>query len=134
MVSHSLPLIWRKFPERYNLEGSKCTTCGRSYFPPRKICHDCRRKGKLVEEIMPTEGEIISFTKVFSAPEGFENETPYFLAIIEFPNKVRLLTQIVDKDDAKVLIGARAKKVFRKISDKDEEGPIAYGYKFKTIK
>jgi uncharacterized protein len=133
MNGHSLPLIWRKFPERYNLIGSKCETCGTSYFPARKICHNCRRKGKLVEEKMPTEGKIISFSKIFSAPTGFEQDLPYFLAIIELKNKVHILGQIVNKDDAKVKIGAKTKVVFRKIADKDAEGPIAYGYKFKVI-
>ncbi|MCX8158427.1 MAG: Zn-ribbon domain-containing OB-fold protein [Candidatus Diapherotrites archaeon] len=133
MSNYALPLIWRKFPERYNLLGNKCTNCGRSYFPSRKICPNCRRKGHLIEEVMPKEGKIISFTKVFSAPEGFEEEVPYFLAIIELINGVRLLAQIVDNEDHKVLIGAKVKMVFRKISEKDEESPIAYGYKFKIV-
>lgn len=129
----SLPLIWRKFPERYNLLGNRCETCGESYFPPRKICHTCRRKGKLVEEEMPREGKIISFTKVFSAPAGFEKEVPYFLAIIELTNNTKLLTQIVERDDALVVAGAKVKMTFRKISEKGDEGPIAYGYKFKVV-
>ena len=81
---------------------------------------------------MPREGKIISWTEVFSGPEGFEHEVPYFLAIIELNNKVKILGQIVDSEKEKVKIGANVKKVFRKISDTDVEGPIAYGYKFKV--
>ena len=131
MSNGSLPLIWRRFPERYLMKGNKCENCGTSFFPARKICPNCRRKGKLVEETMPREGKIVTFSEVFSAPYGFEIETPYFIAIIELKNGAKVLSQIVDSDREKIKIGARVKKVFRKISDIDPEGPIAYGYKFK---
>jgi uncharacterized OB-fold protein len=133
MTNGALPLLWRKFPERYLLMGNKCETCGTSFFPGRKVCPNCRRKGKLVPEEMPKEGKIISFTKVFAGPYGFEYETPYFIAIIELSNKARVLSQVVDSAEEKIKIGAKVKKVFRKISDIDPEGPIAYGYKFKVV-
>ena len=82
---------------------------------------------------MPREGKIVTFSEVFSAPYGFELETPYFIAIIELKNGARLLSQIVDSEKEKIKIGAMVKKVFRKISDIDPEGPIAYGYKFKIV-
>ena len=37
--------VWRHIQQRYNLIGSKCTTCGKVFFPNRIICPDCRRKG-----------------------------------------------------------------------------------------
>jgi uncharacterized OB-fold protein len=82
---------------------------------------------------MPFTGKITSWTEVFVGPFGFENETPYFIAMIELDNKAKILAQIVDSKKEKVKIGARVKKVFRKISDIDPEGAIAYGYKFKVV-
>ena len=41
--------FWRKIPQRYNLIGTKCETCGRHFFPPRTFCPDCRRTGKIVD-------------------------------------------------------------------------------------
>jgi len=82
---------------------------------------------------MPFTGKIISFTEVFVGPFGFDKETPYFLAIIELDNKAKILSQIVDSEKEKIKIGAKVKKIFRKISDIDPEGAIAYGYKFKVI-
>ncbi len=133
MPDGSLPLIWRKFGERYDLDGNFCENCGTAFFPERKVCPNCRRKGKLVARKMPKAGKIVSFTEVFTGPAGFEHETPYFIAIVELENKARLLTQIVDSEKEKVKIDARVEKVFRKISDIDPEGPIAYGYKFKVV-
>lgn len=134
MTESSLPLIWRKFGERYDLDGNYCENCKTAYFPARMVCPKCRRKGKLVPQKMPKTGKIISFTEVFSGPAGFEHETPYFIAIIELENGAKLLSQIVDSEKDKVKIGASVEKVFRKISDIDPEGPIAYGYKFKVAK
>ena len=37
------------------------------------------------------------------------------------------------KTDAWVKMGAKVKKVFRKISDEHAEGVIYYGYKFKVF-
>lgn len=133
MTDGGLPLIWRKFGERYDLDGNFCETCKTAFFPARMVCPNCRRKGKLVEQKMPKTGKIITFTEIFSGPAGFENETPYFIAIIELQNKARLLSQIVDSEKEKIKIGAKVEKVFRKISDIDPEGPIAYGYKFKVV-
>ncbi|MFH1587752.1 MAG: Zn-ribbon domain-containing OB-fold protein [Candidatus Diapherotrites archaeon] len=130
-----LPSIWRKMNQRYNLEGNKCLTCKEEFFPSRTICPTCRRKGKLEFIDLPKEGIIYSFTEVFVGPIGFEKETPYFLAIIELENesKTRILSQIVDSKKDSIKIGSKVKKVFRKISDIDPEGPIAYGYKFKVM-
>jgi hypothetical protein len=129
----ALPLIWRRIPERYNLVGSRCETCGREFFPQRRLCPNCRHKGKMVAKEMPSKGKIYSFTKVHAAPAGFEHETPYFLALIEFENGVRILSQIVDSDESAVKIGASAEAVFRKISEDEKDGIIAYGYKFKVV-
>lgn len=125
-----LPLIWRGNKERYRLIGSACGACGAEYFPQRKICPNCRRKGNLVEKKMPEEGKILSYTLVHSAPAGFELESPYHLALIELANGVRVLAQLADSPADKVAIGAPVKMVFRKIFEDDTEGAIAYGYKF----
>jgi uncharacterized OB-fold protein len=131
-MHHSLPLVWRRIPERYNLIGNKCETCGTQYFPSRKICPKCRRRGKLVKQRMPRTGKIYSFTRVHSTPAGFEHESPYWLGVIELDNGAHLLSQIVDSPEESVVIGAPVRVVFRRIYADASEGIIAYGYKFKV--
>ncbi len=133
MADAAVPLHWRRFDERYRLAGSHCTNCNEYFFPKRIVCPNCRRKGKIVPAEMPREGKIISFTEVFVGPEGFENEVPYFMAIIELKNGVKILGQIVDSASETVQIGAKVRKMFRKIADEHKEGAIAYGYKFKVV-
>ncbi|MDD1653885.1 MAG: zinc ribbon domain-containing protein, partial [Methanomicrobiales archaeon] len=31
----SVARFWRKIPQRYNLIGTRCETCGTYFFPPR---------------------------------------------------------------------------------------------------
>jgi len=132
-MKNATPLIWRNSADRYHLMGSHCATCNTDYFPERVVCPKCRRKGKIDAKQMPTEGKIYSFTEVHAAPTGFEHETPYYIAIIELPNGVKVLTQLVDSPDEKIKIGAQAKMCFRRIFEEGEEGIIAYGFKFKVV-
>lgn len=130
-MREALPLVWREIPERYNLMGSACSNCKHEFFPQRLICPNCRRKGSLQAKKMPDEGKVFSFTEVHSGAKGFENETPYTLAIVELSNGVKVLGHIVDTPKEKIKTGAHARAVFRRIFAEGEEGIIAYGFKFK---
>ena len=134
MPHRSVPMQWRRIPERYNLMGCYCKTCGQEFFPSRTLCPECGVRGELIEKEMPRQGKIVSWTKVFVGPEGFEKMLPYYLALIELSNKARVLAQVVDSEEKAIRIGAKVQKVFRKIVDPSEEGVISYGYKFKVSK
>lgn len=130
-MKESIPLTWRRIPERYRLLGAKCETCGKCYFPKRSLCPKCRRKGKIVEVKYAGKGKVVSFTEVTSPPDGFEDQVPYILAIIELEEGARLTAQIVDATKADVKIGSKVEQVFRVIQRDDPEGLIHYGFKFK---
>ncbi len=132
-MKESIPLTWRRIPERYRLLGVKCETCKTNYFPKRPVCPKCRRKGKLVEIKYAGKGKVITFTEVTSPPEGFEDQVPYILAIIELDEGARLTAQIVDAHKPDIKIGSRVENVFRVIQRDDPEGLIHYGFKFKLV-
>ncbi len=132
-MRHSIPLTWRRIPERYRILGVKCDTCKTTYFPKRNVCPNCRRKGKLNEMKFAGKGKVVSFTEVSAPPEGFEDQVPYVLAIIELDEGARLTAQIVDARGTDVKIGSKVEKVFRKIQSEDPEGLIHYGFKFKLV-
>ncbi|MEM3502679.1 MAG: Zn-ribbon domain-containing OB-fold protein, partial [Nitrososphaeria archaeon] len=77
------PAHWRRAKERYRLLGSKCESCGSTFFPPTKVCPKCRRKGKIVQTEFSGKGKIYSYTIIHSAPKMFEKYTPYILALVE---------------------------------------------------
>ncbi len=132
-MKEAIPLTWRKIPERYRILGTKCETCKKNYFPKRSICPHCRRKGKMVHVQYSGKGTIYSFTEVTAPSEGFEDQVPYVLAIIELDEGARLTAQIVDAKKEDVKIGSKVEKVFRVIQRNDPEGLVHYGFKFKLV-
>ncbi len=132
-MRESISLNWRRIPERYRLEGTRCITCGTVYFPLRVICPKCRRKGKLERIKLSGEGKVYSYTVIHVPAGGFEKVVPYVFAIIELKEGPRLSAQIIDVDPSSVYIGMPVKAVFRKIQSDDPEGVVHYGFKFIPI-
>ncbi len=127
------PRFWRKTHSRYNLYGVKCTKCEECFFPPRRICPNCRRASRLESVKLDTRGEVVTYTIIHSAPEGFEKHTPYVMAIVKLKDGPMLTTQIVDCEIEDVRIGMPVKVVFRKIGESGRDGPIYYGFKFRPV-
>ncbi len=122
------PRYHREIPQRYRLEAAKCTSCGKILFPPRLICNKCGSQD--FEKItLPENGKIVTFTIIRVAPQQFETEVPYAIAIVELENGVRLTTQVVDCNPEKLEIGNSIKLVFRKVQEEGKTGIIKYGYK-----
>ncbi len=129
MIQMSVPRFWRKQVNRYNLIGTHCKECDEYYYPPRNLCPTCRRDGELESYKFNGEGEIVTYTIIHTAAEGFEHQTPYALAIIKLDEGPRLTSQIIGKPE-EMKIGMRVKSVFRKLGQDSDRGMIYYGTKF----
>ncbi len=134
----TVPKIWRKIPEFYNLQGTICPKCNAQFFPPREVCTECGEHN-LEKHYFEGKGKIVTFTVIrtpISDPEG-ENidvparEIPYVLALVKLNQGPILTTQIVDCDIEGIGIGMDVSLVFRKIQEKGKKGVIQYGYKFR---
>ena len=125
----SLPISWRLKRQKYNLVGTKCRTCGNAFFPPRQLCPSCRRKGRLQEFQFSGKGEIVSYTVIRAAPQGFEKYTPYTVALIKLQEGPMLSGQLVTNGE-EVEIGKKVRSVFRKMQEEGTDGVIHYGLKF----
>jgi uncharacterized OB-fold protein len=136
MTEAAVPRFWREIPQRYNLIGNRCEVCSRVYFPPREACPYCRRKsiGKMKDEKLSGKGKIVTYTIIHEAPEEFEGQAPYPMAIIQLDEGPKLTAQIVDCKLEDVKIGMKVKSTFRKIQEDGYIGAIYYGYKFKLNK
>ncbi|MCX6694985.1 MAG: Zn-ribbon domain-containing OB-fold protein [Candidatus Altiarchaeota archaeon] len=132
-MSEGLALHWRLIPQRYNLIGTECKTCGEKFFPSRNLCSKCRRKGRIEDYQFSGEGEVYSFSIVHAPPVGFEYLKPYIAAIIKLKEGPLLTAQIVDCRQDEVAIGKKVRMVFRKIVAEGAEGIIKYGYKFRLV-
>jgi hypothetical protein len=128
----SVARFWRKIPQRYNMLGTKCETCGRHFFPPRTFCPDCRRAGKIVDYKFIGSGTIVTYSVIHTASEQYEALTPYVIAIVKLDEGPQITTQIVCRPD-EVKIGMKVKSVFRKIASDGASGIIHYGTKFVPV-
>jgi uncharacterized OB-fold protein len=128
----SVARFWRKIPQRYNMLGTKCETCGRHFFPPRTFCPDCRRAGKIVDYKFIGSGTVITYSVIHTASEQYEALTPYVIAIVKLDEGPQITTQIVCRPDD-VKIGMKVKSVFRRIASDGASGIIHYGTKFVPV-
>jgi len=122
------PRYAREMPQRYRLEASKCKKCGKVFFPPRLICSGCKTR-EFEKVNLSDQGKIVTFTTIRVAPEQFNEQVPYSVAIVELNEGVRITTQVVDCKPEDVAIGKPVKIVFRKIQEEGKTGIICYGYK-----
>ncbi len=133
----SIARYWRETPRRYNLGGSRCTACGTVYFPPRTVCPACTRHRLSIEKMeafqLSGTGEVVTYTVVHEAAEGFEMQVPYVVALVRTVEGPVLTGQIVDLDPSDVRIGMRVRATFRKLREEGRAGVIHYGYKFAPI-
>jgi hypothetical protein len=125
---------WRHIQQRYNLIGSKCSECGKVFFPKRVICPECRRRGKLEDIKLSGKGKIYTYSVINTPTDEFKTLAPYVVAIIELEEGTKITSQIVDCDPEEVEIGDEVEVVFRKIRKEGNDGVISYGYKFKLKK
>lgn len=66
---------------------------------------------------MSGKGNVYSFTAVRSPLRGFENRSPYVVAIVELEEGVRILSNIHNCDPEKMEIGTPVKLCWEKLSD-----------------
>lgn len=78
-------------------------------------------------------GEVYSFTIVTDAPQGFDEQAPYLLALIRLDEGPMLTAQLTDVDLDAVAIGMRVEMVTRKLRSEGSQGMIVYGYKFRPL-
>lgn len=120
-------------------------------FPPRDICPDCAVKNQAQTPYhFSGKGEIYSYTTIFestNAPEGFEGQTPYTVALVRLIEEDAggeriegpLVTAMLSDLDIslpvgeKIKIGQPVEMVTRKLREDGERGMLVYGYKFRPV-
>jgi uncharacterized OB-fold protein len=125
----AVPRFWRRLKNLYNLIGTRCLACGEYYYPPRHMCPNCRRDGKIEPFKFKGTGEVVTYTVIHSAAKNYAMHTPYVLAIIKLDEGPRLTSQVICSP-GEVSIGMRVRSVFRKLGEESERGMIYYGTKF----
>ena len=121
---------WRLNEQRYRLVGETCDTCGVKLFPPRDVCLECAAPAKELYTFTGT-GEVFSYTTIYDAPVGFEQNAPYTVALVKLEEGPLVTAQLTDVAKDEIHIGMPVEMVTRKLSTDGSEGMIVYGYKFR---
>lgn len=125
-----LPRDWRRQPERYRLLAGRCLDCGRVSVPERPVCPGCG--GTRVETVRLTgKGEVYSFAIMYKAPDSFERQVPYVVALVRVDEGALISAQITDVDPDDVTVGMPVEAVFRQWRQFGPDGHVVYGYKFR---
>jgi uncharacterized OB-fold protein len=128
-----IPRHWRLKQQRYGLIGEKCPHCETKIFPPRDICPHCGGEAK-ISYAFSGRGELFSFTTIYEAPTGFDETSPYTVALVKLEEGPLVTAQLTDLGETLPEIGMPVEMVTRKLrQDGDERGMLIYGYKFRPV-
>jgi len=86
-----------------------------------------------VKQNLRGQGEVYSFSVMYNAPQGFEDQKPYAIALIKLDEGPMVTAQLTDVAHGDVHIGMRVEMVTRKLREDGNEGQIIYGYKFRPV-
>lgn len=128
-MEYKLPFSeYNKAMTKNRLMGLKCNQCGTITCPPQMACRNCNSYDLEVTQLSG-KGKITTYTTIFVAPEGRENEAPYTIVLVELEEGPWIMGNLYDTDPEKAgmeLIGKQVEFGCRLYpGDKYSDGPIA---------
>ncbi len=91
------------------------------------------RNQKHTHALLGRRGVIVSWTIIRVPPDGFSNQAPYPVVVVELEDKTRITAQLVDWEESECRIGQPVETILRRISEPSSEGVIPYGVKVKSL-
>ena len=79
--------------------------------------------------VLSEEGKVLTYTVIRVAPDGYGDQAPYAMAVVELDGGGRLMSQVVDCDPSIVLPGLEVELEFRLIRKEGKSGILCYGHK-----
>lgn len=100
------------------IEVQRCRACGKLMVPPSFGCFRCG-SADLETTTAPASGALYTFTKIWVAPAGREDEAPYTVAVVELEGGLLLPSRIAKGRDDSLAIGQKLT-----LAGQDEHGYI----------
>lgn len=126
-ISQEIPIsktlkFWEGLKEG-KIYATRCTNCGRLYFPPNADCPNCLAAN--VEWVeLSKEAEIETFTHVVIRPTTFQQNKPYTVAIGKLKEGVKVLAWLTGFKLSEIKVGMKV----RLAAKTTQEGTLAYGF------
>ena len=133
MISFDPRILSLAAPEdgQPHLMGSRCSACGKVFFPQQTLCTECFQEGTLKPNPLSTRGKLYAFTIVEReslAPKGFT--VPYSYGYVDLPEGVRVLSKIIGWTPETLKINAPVEFVLETLRE-DASGEKVMGYRFR---
>ncbi|MCB1615155.1 MAG: OB-fold domain-containing protein [Pseudomonadales bacterium] len=117
---YSLP--WWQACAENRMTAQRCKSCNHAQLPPAPLCSECR--GNDFElTALSGKGRLYTYTAVHQ-PVSMEQTLPFIIAVIELDvegtpckNPVRLMSNLVECEEADLEIGKPVHVVWEKMSD-----------------
>jgi uncharacterized OB-fold protein len=113
-----------------HLIAGRCSSCGKHFFPPKKICPSCFDHGQIEEIVLSGRGKLSTFTVV--RRNLGNKKLPYALGYIDTSWNLRIFASLTDCDLDRLTIGMDMEVVFE--GEETEEGRKWITYKFRPVK
>jgi hypothetical protein len=92
-----------------------CADCGQLRHPPGPLCPHCRSTGR-THTVASGEGTLYSYV-VHHHPPVPGRETPFVVGVVELPEGVRIVGNVVDCPIEEVSIGMSLRVTYRQMDD-----------------
>jgi len=118
--------------EEPHLIGTRCSKCGKAFFPPRSVCSYCLTDEGIEPARLGNRGKLYAYTVINVASREFNPPYPFGFVIIE-PEMIRIPTLLTEMPDQEILeAGTEMEMVVTKLRD-DKEGNEIVTYKFRPV-
>ena len=124
---------WRLKKHRYALQTENQAEAVLAVAGPSSNGHKPYPEEQFAQQETIT-GEVYSFATVYEAPEGYQEFTPYPVAMVQLDDGGLITAQLTDVDLSEIEIGMPVEMVTRKLrSTVEDRGMLVYGYKFRPL-
>lgn len=126
----SAPALYRGYHQNLSFTGSKCLKCKTAQFPKQRVCIQCQAKDEMEDyRFVGQSAKVATYTIDHLAASI---SSPIIVAIIDFDNGGRILSELTDCSQEEVEIGMHVEMTFRRLF---EAGGISnYFWKARPIR
>lgn len=97
---------------RHRLVAQRCTSCGRSRFPPQALCPHCLGDG-FEWATLNGRGMVYSFVTFFRAwHPAWQERIPYNVSLIEMEEGIRMWSNVVGCPPEQVYVGMPVEVIY----------------------
>jgi benzoylsuccinyl-CoA thiolase BbsA subunit len=113
------------------LTGRLCKTCGRVFFPKKRVCTNCLEIDNMVPKELSRVGKLISYTINYVGTPGFK--TPYAFGYIELPEDIWIYSTLVTEEPSKELRIGMDVELVSVETQTDDFGRERFKWEFKPL-